>query len=114
MAHAEVLSRGDTGPLCCLFSATAIGQAGNMMTVVAGPWFGTVQVMAFALIPVRSVLDGVSIRRFGTVPTIVGMGAVYLVVTIAAFSNPLLRAMHEPAGDVLVDEVPDRSRLPTP
>jgi MFS family permease len=78
-----------------------------------GRVFGTVTALAFALIPVGSVLAGVSIQRFGTVPTILGMGAVYLLVTLAAVLNPRLRAMDAPARPVLVDEVPDRGRLRT-
>ncbi len=39
MASPKVPSRKNASPLYCLFTATAVGQAGNMMTVVAGPWF---------------------------------------------------------------------------
>jgi MFS family permease len=82
-------------------------------SAMLGRVFGTIQALAFALIPVGSVLAGVSIQRFGTVPTIVGMGVVYLVVTLGAWLNPRLRAMDVPARDALVDEVPDPSRLRT-
>lgn len=78
-----------------------------------GRVFGTIQALAFALIPVGSVLAGVSIQRFGTVPTIVGMGVVYLLVTLGAFLNPRLRAMDVSAREALVDQVPDRGRLRT-
>jgi MFS family permease len=78
-----------------------------------GRVFGTITALAFALIPVGSVLSGVSIQRFGTVPTIVGMGAVYLLVTLGAFLNPRLHAMDVSARDALVDQVPDRGRLRT-
>jgi MFS family permease len=78
-----------------------------------GRVFGTIQALAFALIPVGSVLAGVSIQRFGTVPTIVGMGVVYLLVTLGAFLNPRLRAMDVFARAAHVDQVPDRGRLRT-
>jgi MFS family permease len=78
-----------------------------------GRVFGTITALAFALIPVGSVLAGVSIQRFGTVPTIVGIGAVYLLVTLGAFLNPRLRAMDVAEREALVDQVPDRGRLRT-
>jgi MFS family permease len=78
-----------------------------------GRVFGTITALAFVLIPVGSVLAGVSIQRFGTVPTIVGMGAVYVLVTLGAFLNPRLRAMDVSAREALVDQVPDRGALRT-
>jgi hypothetical protein len=39
MASPEFPPRRDVRPLYSLFTATAVGQAGNMMTVLAGPWF---------------------------------------------------------------------------
>jgi MFS family permease len=78
-----------------------------------GRVFGTVTALAFVLIPVGSVLAGVSIQRFGTVPTIVGMGVVYLLVTLGAFFNPRLRAMDVSGREALVDQVPDRGSLRT-
>ena len=41
-------------------------------------------------------------RRLGLVPTIVGMGVVYVVATIGSFFNPALRGMdvrHEPVAE---------------
>ena len=37
MASPEFPPQRDVRPLYSLFTATAVGQAGNMMTVVAGP-----------------------------------------------------------------------------
>ncbi len=36
---------------------------------------------------------GVVVQRAGLIPTIVGMGVVYVVVTIGMFFNPALRGM---------------------
>jgi MFS family permease len=83
----------------------------NTPPAMLGRVFGTITALAFALIPVGAVLAGTVIQTFGTVPTIIGMGAVYLAVTLSAFLNPRLRAMDEPTGGALVDEVPDRGRL---
>ena len=54
-----------------------------------------------------------SIQQFGTVPTIVGMGGVYLVVTLGASLNPRLRGMDDSPREALVDQVPDRGQLRT-
>jgi hypothetical protein len=43
-----------------------------------------------------------SVQRAGLIPTIVGMGVVYIVVTIGMFFNPALRGMdvrHEPGAE---------------
>jgi hypothetical protein len=58
-----------------------------------------------------AAIAGVAVQQAGLIPTIVGMGGVYVVVTIAMFFNPALRGMDvrqeraaepggvQPAGD---------------
>jgi hypothetical protein len=39
------------------------------------------------------VVAGVAVQQAGLIPTIVGMGVVYVVMTIGMFFNPALRGM---------------------
>jgi hypothetical protein len=54
------------------------------------------------------VFAGVAIQRAGLIPTIVGMGVIYVAVTIAMFFNPALRGMdiRHGAGVERAAEVP--------
>jgi hypothetical protein len=48
------------------------------------------------------VVAGVAVQRAGLIPTIVGMGIIYVVVTIGMFLNPALRGIdvrHEPVAE---------------
>jgi MFS family permease len=58
-----------------------------------GRVFGALTAIAQAAIPIGAVLAGVAVQRAGLIPTIVGMGVVYVVVTIGMFFNPALRGM---------------------
>jgi MFS family permease len=58
-----------------------------------GRVFGVLTAIAQAAIPIGAVVVGVSVERAGLIPTIVGMGGVYVVVTIGMFFNPALRGM---------------------
>jgi predicted MFS family arabinose efflux permease len=49
--------------------------------------------LAYVGIPLGSVLAGVFVDEVGLVPTILGMGAIYLAVTLSMFFNPALRKM---------------------
>ncbi len=46
-----------------------------------------------AAFPIGAALAGFAVQRAGLIPTIVGMGVVYVVVTIGMFFNPALRGM---------------------
>jgi predicted MFS family arabinose efflux permease len=58
-----------------------------------GRTFGTLTALAYAGIPIGSILAGVFVEGMGLVPTILGMGAIYLAVTVGMFFNPALRQM---------------------
>jgi MFS family permease len=58
-----------------------------------GRVFGALTAIAQAAVPIGAVVVGVAVQRAGLIPTIVGMGVVYVVVTIGMFFNPALRGM---------------------
>ena len=66
-----------------------------------GRVFGALTAIAQSAIPVGALLAGVAVEGAGLIPTIVGMGAVYLLVMLGMFFNPRLRGMdirHEPVS----------------
>ena len=70
-----------------------------------GRVFGVLTATAQAAFPIGALIAGVALQRFGLIPTIVGMGVVYVVVTAAMFFNRALEGMDvrpdaaaEPAG----------------
>jgi MFS family permease len=65
-----------------------------------GRVFGVVDSIAMAAMPLGMALGGFLIEGLGLVPTLVGMGAVYLAVTTSMFVNPSLRGMEKPASPV--------------
>lgn len=67
-----------------------------------GRVFGVLTAIAQAAFPIGAVVVGVAVQRAGLIPTIVGMGVVYVLVMIAMLFNPALRGMdvrHEPAAE---------------
>ena len=58
-----------------------------------GRAFGVLTAIAQAGIPIGAVAAGVATERAGLIPTIVGMGVVYVAAMIAMFFNPTLREM---------------------
>jgi len=58
-----------------------------------GRVFGALTTIAQAAIPIGAVVTGIAVQQAGLIPTIVGMGAIYVVVTIGMFFNPALRGM---------------------
>jgi len=58
-----------------------------------GRVFGTLNALAQAGIPIGAALAGFVVEGVGLVPTILGMGAIYLAVTLGMFLNPALRQM---------------------
>jgi predicted MFS family arabinose efflux permease len=55
--------------------------------------FGALTALAQAGIPIGAVLAGVVVQAAGLIPTIIGMGAIYLAVTLAMSLNRSLRQM---------------------
>jgi predicted MFS family arabinose efflux permease len=78
------------GPTSILF-VTVIQE--NIPTHMQGRVFGALSALAMAGIPLGAVLAGFVVEGVGLVPTIVGMGAIYLAVTVGMFFNPTLRRM---------------------
>ena len=58
-----------------------------------GRVFGALTTIAQAAIPIGALVAGVAVQQAGLIPTIVGMGVIYVVVTIGMFFNPALRGM---------------------
>ena len=58
-----------------------------------GRVFGALTALAQAGIPIGAVLAGVVVQQVGLVPTILGMGAIYLAVTLGMSFNQSLRQM---------------------
>jgi hypothetical protein len=58
-----------------------------------GRAFGALTAIAQAAIPIGADVVGVAVQRAGLIPTLVGMGVVYVVVMIGMFFNPTLRGM---------------------
>ena len=67
-----------------------------------GRVFGALTAIAQAAFPIGAAIAGFAVQRAGLIPTIVGMGVVYVVLTIGMFFNPALRGMdvrREPAAE---------------
>jgi MFS family permease len=67
-----------------------------------GRVFGALTAIAQSAIPVGALLAGAVVQGAGLIPTIVGMGVVYVVLVIGMFFNPRLRGMdvrHEPVSE---------------
>ena len=67
-----------------------------------GRVFGALTAIAQAAIPIGAVMAGLAVQGAGLIPTIAGMGVIYVVLTIGMFFNPALRGMdirHEPGGE---------------
>jgi MFS family permease len=58
-----------------------------------GRVFGALTALAQAGIPIGAVLAGVIVQRAGLIPTIVGMGILYLLMPLSMFFNRSLRQM---------------------
>jgi MFS family permease len=72
-----------------------------------GRVFGALTAIAQAAVPIGAVVVGVAVQRAGLIPTIVGMGVVYVVVTIGMFFKPALRGM-----DVRREPVSEPTEVP--
>jgi MFS family permease len=72
----------------------------NTPPQLLGRVFGALTAIAQAAIPIGAVLVGAAVQSGGLIPTLVGMGVLYVLVVIGMFLNPGLRGMdvrHEPA-----------------
>ena len=78
------------GPINPLYT-TVIQE--NTPPQLLGRTFGALIALALAGIPLGAALAGSVVEAVGIVPTIIGMGAIYLAVTIGMFLNPALRRM---------------------
>lgn len=58
-----------------------------------GRVLGVLNALSFAAIPLGMALGGAVVEGAGLTPTLVGMGLIYLAVTLGMFLNPALRAM---------------------
>ena len=65
----------------------------NTPPYLLGRVFGALTTIAQAAIPIGAVVAGVAVQQAGLIPTIAGMGVIYVVVTIGMFFNPGLREM---------------------
>jgi MFS family permease len=86
------------GPVNAIF-ATVTQE--NTPQHLLGRVFGVLTAIAQAAFPIGAVVAGFAVQRAGLIPTIVGMGVVYVVLTIGMFFNPALRGMdvrREPAA----------------
>src|SRR5918999_1696216 len=85
------------GPVNAIF-ATVTQE--NTPPHLLGRVFGVLTAIAQAAFPIGALVAGFAVQRAGLIPTIVGMGVVYIVLTVGMFFNPALRGMdvlHEPA-----------------
>ena len=78
------------GPINPLY-ATVIQE--NTPPQMLGRVFGTLNALAQAGIPLGAALAGFVVEGLGLVPTILGMGAIYLAVTLSMYFNPALHQM---------------------
>ena len=65
----------------------------NTPSHLLGRVFGALTAIAQAAFPIGAAMAGFAVQRAGLIPTIVGMGVVYVVLTIGMFFNPALRGM---------------------
>lgn len=89
------------GPINPIF-ATVTQE--NTPEHMLGRVFGALTAIAQAAIPIGAVVAGAAVQGAGLIPTVVGMGVVYVVVMIGMFFNPALRGMdirHEPGCETM-------------
>ncbi len=61
-----------------------------------GRAFGVLNSLSMAAIPLGMALGGLLVEFSGLVPTLLGMGVFYLVITSSMFFNPVLQGMDRP------------------
>ena len=65
----------------------------NTLPHLLGRGFGALTTIAQAAIPIGAVVTGIAVQQAGLIPTIAGMGAICVAVTVGMFFNPALRGM---------------------
>jgi MFS family permease len=60
---------------------------------IRGRVLGAINALYFAAIPLGMALGGVIVEGVGLTPTLIGMGLVYLALTLGMFFNPALYEM---------------------
>ena len=71
-----------------------------------GRIFGALTALAQAGIPIGAVLAGVVVQQAGLVPTILGMGVIYLLMPLGMFFNRSLRQMEPGRGRRAAETAP--------
>jgi MFS family permease len=84
-----------SGPINPLYETVIQEQTPPQML---GRVFGALQALSMAGIPFGTALAGLTVQGLGVIPTVVGMGVVYVAVTLSMFVRPALRQMDVPAA----------------
>lgn len=79
-----------SGPINPLY-ATVIQE--TTPPSLLGRVFGAIQSVSMAGIPIGTILVGIAVQGLGVLWTIVGMGLIYVAVTLSMFLRPVLRQM---------------------
>ena len=80
------------GPVNAVF-ATIVQE--NTRPEMLGRVFGALTALAFAGVLIDAALTGFAIEGLGLVPTIAGLGGIYVANTLAMFLNQALKRMDE-------------------
>lgn len=70
-----------------------------------GRVFGVLNALALAAVPLGMAMGGFLVGDIGLVPTLVGMGAVYLAITASMFFNPALNKMDAPSASLVEEDL---------
>jgi cobalamin biosynthesis protein CobD/CbiB len=74
-------------------SLSAIAVQETTPEEMLGRTFGTITALSTVGIPLGTVLIAAAAETAGIISTLVGMGAVYLLLAISMFFNPALKQM---------------------
>lgn len=84
-----------SGPINPLYETVIQEQTPPQML---GRVFGALRSLAMAGIPFGTALAGLAVQGLGVIPTIVGMGVIYVAVTLSMFVRPALPQMDVPTA----------------
>ena len=99
------------GPINPIFTTVIQSHTPPMML---GRVFGTASALAQAGIPIGAALAGVVVQQAGLIPTIVGMGSIYVGLILTMFLRPTLRGMDEAPVTARTDDAREPDLGPTP
>jgi MFS family permease len=99
------------GPINPIFTTVIQSHTPPMML---GRVFGTASALAQAGIPVGATLAGVVVQQAGLIPTIVGMGSIYVGLILTMFLRPALHGMDEAPVTARTDDAREPDLGPTP